>query len=79
MRAALSETVRHRMTRRPDPHPTKTQLHAMSVEELNRYLRELRHEISWRTGPALKVRLKQLEVAEKVRDLQVGRAAAGDV
>lgn len=67
------------MTRHPNRHPSKTQLHAMSAADLNHYLRELRAEISWRTGPVLKARLKQLEVAEKVRDLQVGREAAGEV
>ena len=53
----------------------------MSVEELNAYIRKLKQELTWRpkTSPAHKSVTKQLEVAEKLRELQRGREVAGDV
>jgi hypothetical protein len=53
----------------------------MTVAQLNSYLRSLRQELTWRpkTSYAYKSVTKQIEVAEKLRDLQRGREVAGDV
>lgn len=66
------------MTRSPDPRPTKDKLRDMTVEELNAYIGRLRSELSWRAGPSHKSVTKQLQVAEKVRDLRRGHEAAGE-
>ena len=67
------------MTRRPEPHPRLTKLRQMTSVELTAYIAGLRQELTWRTGPAHKVRSKQLEVALKVRDLRSANEYAGDV
>jgi hypothetical protein len=51
----------------------------MSVAELNRYLRELRADLTWcKTGPGHKTLLKLIAVVEKVRDIRKGQEATGD-
>ena len=67
------------MTRSPDPRPTKDELRGMTVEQLDIYISGLRSELCWRVGPAFKSVTKELEVAEKVRDLRLGQEAAGEV
>jgi ribosomal protein L29 len=67
------------MTRSPDPRPTKDELRDMTVEQLNVYIGHLRSELGWRVGPTAKNVMKELEVAEKVRDLRRGQEAAGEV
>jgi hypothetical protein len=53
----------------------------MSVAELNAYIRALRLELTARpkTSYAFKSVAKRLDVAEKIRELQRGREAVGDV
>jgi len=53
----------------------------MSVAQLNAHIRALRLELTWRpkASYAFKSVSKRLEVAEKVRELQRGREATGDV
>jgi hypothetical protein len=51
----------------------------MTVEQLDIYISGLRSELCWRVGPAFKGVTKELEVAEKVRDLRLGQEAAGEV
>jgi hypothetical protein len=52
----------------------------MSVAELNQYLHELRADLAWcKSGPVHKTLLKLIAVAEKVREITIGREAAGDV
>lgn len=42
----------------------------MTLDEIDLYIRNLRAELQWRTsGPVHKTRVKQLEVATKVRAL----------
>jgi ribosomal protein L29 len=67
------------MTRSPPPRPTKAELGEMSVAELDAYIRVLRRELEWAQGSRRKAVSKDLEVAEKVRELRRGREAAGDV
>jgi len=50
----------------------------MSLDQLDRYIGDLRQELEWRkSGPVQKIRKKQLEVAAKVRDLQYPDASLG--
>jgi hypothetical protein len=67
------------MTQGPEPHPTKKQLREMTAAQLTAYIANLRQELGWRThGPVHKIRVKQLEVALKVREWQVANEFAGD-
>lgn len=67
------------MTRSPPPRPTKAELGDMSVEQINAHIRELQSELEWAQGYRHKAVSKDIEVAEKVRELRRGREAAGDV
>ena len=67
------------MTRSPDPRPTKDELRGMTVEQLDIYISGVRSELCSRVDPAFKSVTKELEVAEKVRDLRLGQEAAGEV
>ena len=53
----------------------------MTVAELNGQIRTLRVELSWRpkSSYAYKAAAKRLEVAEKLRELQLGREEVGEV
>jgi hypothetical protein len=63
---------------RPSENPSKDQMRAMALEEIDQYIRSLRDELKWRTsGPVHKARTKQLEVAIKVRALSYPHAPAG--
>jgi ribosomal protein L29 len=68
------------MSRYAHKVPTKDDLRKMTVSQLNSYLRGLRQELTWRpkTSYAYKSVTKQIAVAEKLRELQQGREAAGD-
>jgi hypothetical protein len=76
LRAALQPTRRpssallgSRMTK-PSKNPSKERMKAMTLDEIDLYIRNLRAELQWRTsGPVHKTRAKQLEVATKVRAL----------
>jgi hypothetical protein len=51
----------------------------MTVAQLNAYIHDLRRELEWRRdGPVHKAVSKRLEVAVKVRDIQLGNEVAGD-
>jgi hypothetical protein len=50
----------------------------MTVEQIDVYIGRLRSELVWRVGPASKTLMKELDVAEKVRDLRRGQEAAGE-
>ena len=67
------------MTRAPPRAPNKEDLRKMTVAQLNAYIHDLRQELEWRRGPAHKAVSKRLEVAVKVRDVQLGNEAARDV
>jgi hypothetical protein len=67
------------MSRAATNYPTTADLRSMSVAVINRYLRSLRYRLSlYKSGPVHKALTKRLQVAEKVRELQRGREAAGD-
>jgi len=60
-------------------YPTKEELQAKSVGELNRYIRRLRAQLEYlSSGPAHKHLVKQLEMAEQVKELRRGEQAAGE-
>jgi len=60
-------------------YPTKDKLKSMSVAKLNQHIRSVRGRLSfYPSGPVHKFLSKHLEVAEKVRELQRGKEAAGD-
>jgi hypothetical protein len=66
-----------RMTR-PSENPSKDRLKEMTLGEIDQYIRSLRDELQWqRSGPVHKVRVKQLEVATKVRALNYPSASSG--
>ncbi len=63
---------------RPSENPSKDQLKEMTLAEIDGYIRSLRDELRWRkSGPVHKVRVKQLEVAIKVRALDYPDAPSG--
>lgn len=63
---------------RPSENPTKERMKAMTLDEIDLYIRNLRAELQWRTsGPVHKTRVKQLEVAAKVRALNFPDARPG--
>lgn len=53
----------------------------MTSAELGAYIRALKQELAWRpkSGPVHKSVSKQLEVAEKLRELQYAREVAGEI
>ena len=68
------------MSRAAVTYPTKQELQEKSVGELNRYIRRLRAQLEYlSSGPVHKHLIKQLEVAEKVREIRRGQEAAGEV
>ena len=69
------------MSRAAIHRPKKDDLRKMSVVELNAHIRALKSELTWRpkTSYAYKSVAKQLEVAEKVREIRRGQEKAGDV
>jgi hypothetical protein len=61
----------------PPMNPSKDELRAMTLEQIDDYIRWLRQELTYRkSGPVHKTRSKQLEVAVKVRDLNFPDAAS---
>ena len=61
---------------RPSENPSKDRMKAMTLDEIDLYIRNLRAELQWqKSGPVHKTRVKQLEVAIKVRALKLPRRA----
>ena len=60
-------------------YPTKEELQAKSVGELNRYIRRIRAQLEYlSSGPAHQHLVRQLEMAEEVRELRRGQPGQGE-
>jgi hypothetical protein len=65
------------MTQKRPLNPSKDEVRAMQLEQIDDYIRWLRQALIYqKSGPVHKTRSKQLEVAMKVRDLNFPDAAS---
>jgi hypothetical protein len=67
------------MTRRPDALPSKSELESMSISEIDSHLRWFRQRRDIGGKYVRKDAVKRIEVAEKVREILLGRANAGEM
>jgi hypothetical protein len=59
------------MSRTAVVYPTQEELQAKSVGELNLYIRRIHAQLEYlNTGPVHKALVKQLEMAERVREMR---------